>query len=314
MLFSVTVGVKRLTLVCSYHLAWLEDSLKGPWWIWDRLKTGMSSEGKDRLSLLESRSKKEIGWATFLRIHATSFDIYNNLHGVRLRDTSKHWRYVVYWVYVIFSSLLCFEEQPWATRKGRLFSFGYLLWNGWLWFGCAGCDHFDNSVAGLRPYPCDQCQYRAATSSNLKRHQEIHRDIRNHNCHLCNLNFRQKIHLERHIKYRHEVSAVCLASSFLPSFLLPFLSVLCQHEVSAVCLVSTWGQRRLSCVSMRTVPSVLCQHEDSAVCLVSTWGQRRLSCVNMRSAPSVLCQHEVSAVCLVSRLSLIHIWRCRRWP
>ena len=89
----------------------------------------------------------------------------------------------------------------------------------------AGYDWLGKSVAGLRPYPCDQCQYRAATSSNLKRHQEIHKDIRNHKCHLCNLNFRQKIHLERHIKYRHEVSAVCLLSlsALFTSFVVPFL-------------------------------------------------------------------------------------------
>ncbi|XP_025097733.1 zinc finger and BTB domain-containing protein 11-like isoform X2 [Pomacea canaliculata] len=36
----------------------------------------------------------------------------------------------------------------------------------------------------------------------------IHADLRNYKCSICSLNFRQKIHLERHIKYRHEEKKV----------------------------------------------------------------------------------------------------------
>ena len=56
-----------------------------------------------------------------------------------------------------------------------------------------------------RSHCCPFCKYRTSTSSNLKRHIGIHQDIRNFQCDLCNTTFRQKIHLERHIRYRHEV-------------------------------------------------------------------------------------------------------------
>ena len=59
--------------------------------------------------------------------------------------------------------------------------------------------------AGIKRYECDKCSYKAATSSNLKRHYAIHMDLRQFMCSICEQTFRQKIHLERHIKYKHEV-------------------------------------------------------------------------------------------------------------
>ena len=60
-------------------------------------------------------------------------------------------------------------------------------------------------LPGTKPHICPVCQYKAGTSSNLKRHMGIHKDIREHKCDICGLCFRQKIHLERHVKYKHEV-------------------------------------------------------------------------------------------------------------
>lgn len=61
------------------------------------------------------------------------------------------------------------------------------------------------TVSGQKSHKCEYCNYVAATSSNLKRHQNIHLDVREHQCLQCGQTFRQKIHLERHIKYKHEV-------------------------------------------------------------------------------------------------------------
>lgn len=61
------------------------------------------------------------------------------------------------------------------------------------------------TVTGQKTHKCEYCNYVAATSSNLKRHQNIHLDVREHHCDQCGQTFRQKIHLERHIKYKHEV-------------------------------------------------------------------------------------------------------------
>ena len=76
------------------------------------------------------------------------------------------------------------------------------------WFCWPNCYHIFSMCPGIKPHACTKCNYRAATSSNLKRHMQIHDDVRNFHCSICLLNFRQKIHLIRHYKYKHEVIIV----------------------------------------------------------------------------------------------------------
>ena len=62
-----------------------------------------------------------------------------------------------------------------------------------------------NAIQGLcRPYACDRCSYSATTSGNLRRHQLIHTDVRQFQCSVCAAKFRQKTHLVRHVKYKHQ--------------------------------------------------------------------------------------------------------------
>ena len=63
---------------------------------------------------------------------------------------------------------------------------------------------------GTRAHPCDKCSYVAKTASNLKRHMMIHSNIKKFVCPFCEDTFRQKIHLKRHIRYKHEVSFISL--------------------------------------------------------------------------------------------------------
>ena len=62
-----------------------------------------------------------------------------------------------------------------------------------------------NAIQGLcRPYACDMCSYSATTSGNLRRHQLIHTEVRQFPCNVCAAKFRQKTHLMRHVKYKHQ--------------------------------------------------------------------------------------------------------------
>ena len=62
-----------------------------------------------------------------------------------------------------------------------------------------------NTIHGLcRPYACDRCSYSATTSGNLRRHQLIHTEVRQFQCSMCAAKFRQKTHLVRHVKYKHQ--------------------------------------------------------------------------------------------------------------
>ncbi|XP_067946169.1 uncharacterized protein [Watersipora subatra] len=57
-----------------------------------------------------------------------------------------------------------------------------------------------------RPHMCllPECGYSARTFSNLKRHQLTHSDERKYPCSQCDLRFKQKIHLDKHINYIHK--------------------------------------------------------------------------------------------------------------
>ena len=62
-----------------------------------------------------------------------------------------------------------------------------------------------NVIQGLRrPFACDRCSYSATTSGNLRRHQLIHTEVRQFQCSVCAAKFRQKTHLMRHVKYKHQ--------------------------------------------------------------------------------------------------------------
>ena len=61
------------------------------------------------------------------------------------------------------------------------------------------------AIQGLcRSYACDRCSYSATTSGNLRRHQLIHTEVRQFQCSVCAAKFRQKTHLVRHVKYKHQ--------------------------------------------------------------------------------------------------------------
>ena len=53
---------------------------------------------------------------------------------------------------------------------------------------------------------CMHCSFKSKTFSNLKRHLTSHTDERAFACTMCNLRFKQKIHLQKHINYIHLVS------------------------------------------------------------------------------------------------------------
>ena len=66
-----------------------------------------------------------------------------------------------------------------------------------------------NAIQGLcRPYACDRCSYSATTSGNLRRHQLIHTEVRRLQCSVCAAKFRQKTHLARHVKYKHQENEI----------------------------------------------------------------------------------------------------------
>ena len=66
-----------------------------------------------------------------------------------------------------------------------------------------------NAIQGLcRPYACDRCSYSATTSGNLRRHQLIHTEVRQFQCRVCAAKFRQKTHLVRHFKYKHQETEI----------------------------------------------------------------------------------------------------------
>ena len=66
-----------------------------------------------------------------------------------------------------------------------------------------------NAIQGLcRPYACDRCSYSATTSGNLRRHQLIHAEVRRFQCSVCAAKFRQKTHLARHVKYKHQENEI----------------------------------------------------------------------------------------------------------
>lgn len=83
-----------------------------------------------------------------------------------------------------------------------------------------------NFPSGLKRYQCDRCSYKAATSSNLKRHYAIHMNIRQFLCAVCNMTFRQKIHLDRHTRYKHEVRKLQIYCKNHPLISLRFVLVL----------------------------------------------------------------------------------------
>ena len=61
-----------------------------------------------------------------------------------------------------------------------------------------------NSLGIRRSYSCDRCSYSATTSGNLRRHQLIHTEVRQFQCGVCATKFRQKTHLVRHVKHKHQ--------------------------------------------------------------------------------------------------------------
>ena len=60
-----------------------------------------------------------------------------------------------------------------------------------------------------KPFPCDQCEKSYDSPTKLKMHiDSVHLGIR-HKCTLCDEDFSQKGHLNRHIKGAHENAFVC---------------------------------------------------------------------------------------------------------
>ncbi|XP_064629086.1 uncharacterized protein LOC135488411 [Lineus longissimus] len=86
---------------------------------------------------------------------------------------------------------------------------------------CSNCEYITDKRANwykhkkkhesFRPHRCNLCDYRATTSSNLKRHHDTHSGLRMFACKVegCTAKFKQKIHLDRHIRYKHMVKQVC---------------------------------------------------------------------------------------------------------
>ena len=56
---------------------------------------------------------------------------------------------------------------------------------------------------GVRPYPCDLCQYSATTSGDLTKHKRaIHQGIR-YACQYCEYNGKSKQFVKKHILTKH---------------------------------------------------------------------------------------------------------------
>ena len=81
-------------------------------------------------------------------------------------------------------------------------------------FRCEFCSYVTNNSAnwrghkachvGRRTYACEQCAYVAKTNGNLQRHRLTHTEVRRFQCTVCNGRFRQKVHLKRHIRLKHQ--------------------------------------------------------------------------------------------------------------
>ena len=64
----------------------------------------------------------------------------------------------------------------------------------------------ENSVhAGIKPFECKLCDYKAARNFNLKHHIEsVHQGIKAFKCNICGIETAQKSDLKKHIKFVHE--------------------------------------------------------------------------------------------------------------
>lgn len=123
---------------------------------------------------LETKIKLQHLW-----FYIVKFDSRPGKHGIR-----HHVKYGIYCIFAISPKKIKSEVSSALSTE--------IVLENW-------------TVTGQKTHKCEYCNYVAATSSNLKRHQNIHLDVREHHCDQCGQTFRQKIHLERHIKYKHEV-------------------------------------------------------------------------------------------------------------
>lgn len=123
---------------------------------------------------LETKIKLQHLW-----FYIVKFDSRPGKHGI-----SHHVKYGIYCIFAISPEKIKSEVSSTLSTE--------IVLENW-------------TVTGQKTHKCEYCNYVAATSSNLKRHQNIHLDVREHHCDQCGQTFRQKIHLERHIKYKHEV-------------------------------------------------------------------------------------------------------------
>ena len=67
-------------------------------------------------------------------------------------------------------------------------------------------ENHENSVhAGIKPFECKLCDYKAARNFNLKHHIEsVHQGIKAFKCNICGIETAQKSDLKKHIKFVHE--------------------------------------------------------------------------------------------------------------
>ncbi|ELT97898.1 hypothetical protein CAPTEDRAFT_71961, partial [Capitella teleta] len=66
---------------------------------------------------------------------------------------------------------------------------------------------------------CDECNYKCSSSSNLRRHKLTHSSVKMFKCSQCAKSFRQKAHLDRHIRSLHATGAqvFCEECNFGPA-------------------------------------------------------------------------------------------------